>query len=56
MRVNLKKTKVMESEHEGELARSKIDPCGVSRKRVMANSILCMKCMRWIHGRCAKVK
>ena len=25
-------------------------------KRVMANSALCVKCGKWIHGRCAKVK
>ena len=22
----------------------------------MANSVLCLKCGKWIHGRCAKVK
>ena len=22
----------------------------------MANSVLCVKCGKWIHGRCAKVK
>ena len=27
--------------------------CG---KRVMANLVLCVKCGKWIHGRCAKVK
>ena len=32
---------------------SKVDPCG---KQVMANSLLCVKCRKWIHGRCAKVK
>ena len=32
------------------------DPCGVCGKRVIANSVLCTKCMKWIHGRCAKVK
>ena len=55
LRVNIKKTKMMVSVREGELARSKIDPCGVCGKRVMANSVLCLKCMKWIHGRCAKV-
>ena len=27
--------------------------CG---KRVMANWVLCKKCGKWIHGRCAKMK
>ena len=35
---------------------SKIDPCGICGKRVMANSVLCAKCGKWIHSRCAKVK
>ena len=39
LRVNIKKTKVMVSGREGELARSKTDPCGVRGKRVMANSV-----------------
>ena len=29
---------------EGEVSVSKVDPCGVSGKRVMANSVLCVKC------------
>ena len=33
LRVNLKKTKVMVSGCEGELARSKIDPCDVHAKK-----------------------
>ena len=56
LRVSLKKTKVMVSGCEGELSKTKIDPCGVFGKRVMANLVLCTKCMRWTHGRCAKVK
>ena len=32
---------------------SKVDPCGICGKRVMANSV---KCGKWIHGRYAKVK
>ena len=34
LRVSLKKTRVMVSGREGELARSKIDPCGVWEKTV----------------------
>ena len=49
--MNLKKTKVVVSGAEGV---SKGDPCGIYGKRVMANSVLCVKCGKWIHGRCAK--
>ena len=44
------------SEAEGEVTVSKVDPCGICGKRVMANSVLCVKCRKWIHGRCTKVK
>ena len=46
----------MVSDLEGELFKSKIDPCGVCGRRVMANSVLCTKCGNWVHGRCAKIK
>ena len=36
--------------------QSKIDPCGVCERRVMANSVLCTKCENWANGRCAKIK
>ena len=35
---------------------SKVDPCSICGKRVMANSVLCVKCRKLIHGRCVKVK
>ena len=44
------------SEAEGEVIVSKIDPCGICGKQVMVTSVLCVKCKKWIHGRCAKVK
>ena len=44
LKVNTRKTKLMVSGSEGELFKSKIDPCGVCGKRVMANSVLCTKC------------
>ena len=44
LKVNTRKTKVMVSGSEGELFKSKIDPCGVCGRRVMANSVLCTKC------------
>ena len=38
--MNLGKTKVVVSGGEGEVAVSKIDPCGICGKQVMANSVL----------------
>ena len=56
LKVNLGKTKVVVTGEEGEVSVSKVDPCAICGKRVMANSVLCVKCGKWIHGRCAKVK
>ena len=56
LKVNLEKTEVVVSAAEGEVTVSKIDPFGICGKRVMANSVLRVKCRKWIHGRCAKVK
>ena len=56
LKVSTRKTKVMVSETEGELFKSKIDPCGICGRRVMANSVLCKKCGNWVHGRCTKMK
>ena len=56
LKVNLGKTKVVVSGADGEVSVSKVDPCGICGKRVMANSMLCVKCEKWIHGRCARVK
>ena len=56
MKVNLGKTKLMVSGPEGEVSVSKVHPCGVCGKRVMANAVLCGKCDKWTHARCAKVK
>ena len=50
LKVNLEKTKVVVSGAEGEVSVSKVDPCGVCGKRVMANSVLCVKCRKWIHS------
>ena len=41
---------------KGELLRSKVDPCAKSNKRVMVNSVMCTKCCKWVHARCAKTK
>ena len=56
LKVNLGETKVVVSGAEGEVTVSKVDPCGICGKRVMANSVLCVKCRKWIHGRCTKEK
>ena len=56
LKVNTGKTKVMVSGSEGELFKSKIDPCRVCGRRVMANSVFCTKCGNWVHGKCAKRK
>ena len=56
LKVNTRKTKLMVSGSEGELFKSKIYPCGVCGRRVMANSVLCTKCGSWVHGKCAKKK
>ena len=55
LKVNLGKTKVVVIGTEGEVSVSKVDPCGICGKRVMANSVLCVKCGKWIQARCAKV-
>ena len=44
LKVNFGKTKVVVSGAEGEVSVSKVDPCGIFGKRVMANSVLCVKC------------
>ena len=38
------------------LSKSKVDPCGVCSLRVKANSVFCVQCGRWIHGRYVGVK
>ena len=56
LKVNTRKTKLMVSGSESKLFKSKIDPCGICRRRVMANSVLCTKCGSCVHGKCAKIK
>ena len=34
----------------------KHDPYEACRLRVKANSVLCLQCAKWVHGRCAGVK
>ena len=41
---------------KGEVLKSKVDPCAKCCNRVMANSMMCTRCGKWVHGRCAKMK
>ena len=56
LKVNLGKTKVVVSGAEGDVTVSKVNPCGICGKQVMANSLIMSKMQEWNHGRCAKVK
>ena len=56
LKVNVAKTEMMVSRTEGEIVLSKIDPCGICEKRVWSNAVCCIQCMKWIHGRCTKMK
>ena len=54
-KINTQKTKLMESGLKCELAISTIDPYGVYG-RATTNSMLCVKCRKWIHERRTKWK
>ena len=56
MKVNIRKTKMMVSGSEGEIVRSKVDPCGICGKRVKSNAVLCTVCTKWDHAKCAQTK
>ena len=58
LKVNLGKTKVMVSggNTKDGMPKNKVDPCGVCSLRANANSVLCVQCSKWIHGRCAGMK
>ena len=55
---NLGKTMVMISGGitKDGMSKSKVDQCGDGSLRVTANSVLCVQCGKWIHGRRAGVK
>ena len=55
-KVNIKKTKMMVSGSEGELFNSKIDSPRVCGRKMMANSVLCLKCGNGIYGRYRSIK
>ena len=41
---------------KGEVLQSKVDLRAKCGKKVMANSVMCTKCGKWVHSRCAKMK
>ena len=51
-------TKVMVSGGitKDDMSKGKADPCGVCSLRMKVNSVLCVWCDKWIHGRCVGVK
>ena len=58
LKVDLGKAKVMVCGGitNDEMSKSKVDHCGDCSLREKANSVLCLHCGKWIHGRCAGVK
>ena len=57
LRVNMGKTKIMISgKNLHSLRDSGKHPCGVCRKGVQSNSILCCGCQLWIHKKCSDIK
>ena len=56
LKLNFGKTKVMICEiGAGQVKSSGKYPCGVCKKGVGKNSILCSKCKKWIHKRCSNI-
>ena len=56
LRVNTSKTKVMCCKvRSGQMENSGKWPCGVCRKGVGANSIVCTVCKVWVHERCSRL-
>jgi len=57
LKVNMGKTKVLRCrDGAGMVEKAGKDLCGVCRKGVESNSILCMQCKFWVHKRCCGVK
>ena len=57
LRVNFGKTKIKRCEiGAGQVKSSGKYRCGVSKKGVGRNSILCSKCQKWIHKRCSIIR
>ena len=58
LKVNLGIIKVMVSSGitQDSLSKAKFDPCRVCSLRVIANSVMCLQCGKWIHSGCARAK
>ena len=57
LKINMNKTKVMHCKVKNEQAENTGKwPCGVCRKGVGANSIVCTVCKQWVHKRCSGIK
>ena len=57
LKVNMGKSKVLRCwDGAGMVEKAGKDLCGVCRKGVGSNSILCMQCKFWLHKRCCGVK
>jgi hypothetical protein len=57
LRVNIGKTKVMKSQFSAvPVVDSGKWPCGVCRKGVGMNSVVCGVCKKWVHKKCSGVK
>ena len=58
LKVNLGKIKVMviSGIMKDCVSKSRVAPCVVCSLRVKANSVLCLQCGEWTHGKCAGVK
>ena len=40
--------RIQEQGVESEVSVSRIDPCRICGKRIMANSVLCVKCRKYV--------
>lgn len=57
LRVNVAKTKVLMCRKKcGQVEESGKYPCGVCKKGVGRNSILCRICGKWVHHKCSGIK
>src|SRR6201993_4290940 len=57
LRVNVAKTKVLRCHKKsGQVEESGKHPCGVCKRGVGSNSILCGICGKWVHRKCSGLK
>ena len=57
LKVNIEKTKFMiTGDDEAEPVEMGEYPCGVCGRGVRENSILCVRCQKWCHKRCSRLR